>query len=95
MGLIQVWASYVNSIRTHIGITQLRQYDDEYDNEISVLFVLNFLRINSISLRFRLWALACRYRNWSGCFVRAICIREINLGADSSIDLYEQVEKFY
>ncbi|KHO15841.1 hypothetical protein NT90_08635 [Acinetobacter baumannii] len=84
-------------LTSELNITQLRQYDDEYDNEISVLTdictelsknKLNQFKIQAFSNE--LWPVDIETDLVVLLEQLPVCIREINLGADSSIDLYEQ-----
>ncbi|WP_151731563.1 hypothetical protein [Acinetobacter seifertii] len=84
-------------LTSELDITQLRQYDDEYDNEISVLTdictelsknKLNQFKIQAFSNE--LWPVDIETDLVVLLEQLPVCIREINLGSDSSIDLYEQ-----
>ncbi|MCU4525212.1 hypothetical protein KTI57_01250 [Acinetobacter pittii] len=82
---------------SELDITQLRQYDDEYDNEISVLAdicaefsknKLNKFKIKAFS--HELWPVDIETDLVVFLEQLPVCIRAINLGYDCSIDLYEQ-----
>ncbi|WP_445406429.1 hypothetical protein [Acinetobacter seifertii] len=84
-------------LTSELDITQLRQYDDEYDNEISVLTdictelsknKLNQFKIQAFSNE--LWPVDIETDLVVLLEQLPVCIGEINLGSDSSIDLYEQ-----
>ena len=84
-------------LTSELDITQLRQYDDEYDNEISVLTdictelsknKLNQFKIQAFSNE--LWPVDIETDLVVLLEQFPVCIREINLVSDSSIDLYEQ-----
>ncbi|MFW1774582.1 hypothetical protein [Acinetobacter seifertii] len=84
-------------LTSELDITQLRQYDDQYDNEISVLTdictelsknKLNQFKIQAFSNEF--WPVDIETDLVVLLEQLRVCIREINLGSDSSIDLYEQ-----
>ncbi|WP_336168675.1 hypothetical protein [Acinetobacter sp. 161(2023)] len=82
---------------SEVDIAQLRQYDDEYDNEISVLTDIcaefsknkrNNFKILAFSAE--LWPVDIETDLVVFLEQLPICIREISLGQDCSIDLYEQ-----
>ncbi|MDC4814949.1 hypothetical protein NQ815_14575 [Acinetobacter baumannii] len=82
---------------SELDITQLRQYDDEYDTEISVLAdicaefsknKLNQFKIQAFSNE--LWPVDIETDLVVLLEQLPACIREINLGSDCSVDLYEQ-----
>lgn len=84
-------------LTSELDIVQLRQYDDEYDNEISVLTdictelsknKLNQFKIQAFSNE--LWPVDIKTDLVVLLEQLPVCIRERNLGSDSSIDLYEQ-----
>jgi hypothetical protein len=82
---------------SELDITHLRQYDDEYDNEISILTdicaefsknELNKFKIKAFSNE--LWPVDIETDLVVFLEQLPICIKEINLGHDCSINLYEQ-----
>ncbi len=82
---------------SELDIIKLRQYDDEFDNEISVLTDIcsefaknkfNSFKIQAFSSEF--WPVDIETDLVVFLEQLPICIREIESGHDFSIDLYEQ-----
>jgi len=84
-------------LMSELDMRQLRQYDDKYDNEISVLTEIcgelsknkfNQFKIKAFSTEF--WPVDIETDLVVFLEQLPICIKEIKLGHDCSIDLYEQ-----